>query len=111
MYLLHTTSTLIQCAESLYFTFLAVRQSHNETCGRGHCSTRVEIVTQYCRPHLEKPVLKELQNIKYLGEIMDRFSKFIFLFFFSLKQALSTQKKFNNVWKILFLNVVAKNDN
>ena len=32
--------------------------------------------------HLEKTVLKELQNIKYLGGIMVGFSQFFFFIFF-----------------------------
>ena len=49
----------------------------------------------YCRPHLEKPVLRSLQNIRYLRELWTDFhNSFLCV---SLKQTLSIRKKFNSV--------------
>ena len=66
-----------------YFAFLATSQSHNNvTCGRGRCSTRVEIATRNIGDPTAKSVLKELQNISYLGELWTYFhNSFYFLFF------------------------------
>ena len=104
VYSRQSTSTLILCAESLLFRcFGNAPVTHNmpqrlllNPCGDSDVN--------YYGPHLGKPVLKELQNIKYLTELwMDFHNAFLF-YLFSLKQALSLQKRFNNVWKksILF---------
>ena len=63
----------------LFFAFFfSLRKSHNVTCG--HIQSRY-LDLKYCRPHLEKAVLKELQNIKYLGKLWTDFHN-SFLFYF-----------------------------